>query len=312
MIEIKTKGPIIYRGDLSKLESFIADDGYEYFCSADGEHFYNAKGEKVGGFFKKVGGGIVKGAKGVGKAAAAVGRVIKKMSLAVVKATKTVATGVKKIGGNRKKGATKLIHHKKKAPAGAKQAGQKFSSKNTPAPDLSKGPLAGLKDIGKGILGKGGKAPQSAPGMPAGLAGLGLSPAQAAMYGKSGKSPIVNPDGTVDVFSLPLKKLTPIETKSLKPEEIVQVNGQSYSTKGIEPGKDVVIATDEETGQEIVTVQYEPDEVVAVTGKDGNVEYVKKDDAGMSKALKYTLIIGGSVIVLSVIGYIIYKVSKKK
>lgn len=273
MIEVKTQRPIIYQGDLSELESFIADDGHEYFYSADGEHFYNAKGEKVAGFFKKVGGGIVKGGKGIAKGAAAVGRAIKKAAVAVAKASKTVVAGVKKVGGKAKKGSKKLIHHKRKTPAG-----------------LNAG---------------------------AGLAGLGLSPKQAALLGKGGKLslPQAKPTATAgsDVFSLPLKKLTPIETQSMKPEEIVTVNGQSYSTQGIEPGKDVVVVNDEETGQEMVTVQYEPDEVVGVTGQDGNIEYVKKDDVqGMSKALKYTLIIGGSVIVLTILGYVIYKASKKK
>jgi hypothetical protein len=314
MIEVKTNRPIIYQGDLSELESFIAEDGFEYFYSADGEHFYNAKGEKVKGFFKKVGGGFKKVGGGIVKGAKAIGRVIKKASVAVVKASKNVATGVKKVSGKRKKGTTKLIHHKKKASIGTQQPRQKFGSRNTPQPDLSKGPLAGLKDIGKGILGKGNKGPQPQPipGMPAGLAGLGLSPSQAAIYGKSGKSPNVNPDGTVDVFSLPLKKITTAEAKNMNAKDIVEVNGQQYSAEGIEPGKEVVVTTDEETGQELVTIQYEPDEVVAVTGNDGNTEYVKKDDVkGMSKGLKYTLIIGGSVIALGLIGLIVYQVSKK-
>ena len=328
MIEVITNRPIIYQGNLSELDSFIDEDGQEYFYSADGEHFYNAKGEKVKGFFKKVGGGFKKVGGGIVKGAKAVGRVIKKATVGVVKASKKVASGVKKIGGKAKPGAKKLIHHKKKAPSSLKGAGagisganKKFGSKNTPAADLSKGPLAGLKDIGKGILGKGSKAQQgqSTQGMPAGLAGLGLSPKQAAMFGRNkGGLPLAKPtsdNATIekDVFSLPLKQITSIEAAKLKPEQIVEVKGKQYSVEDIEPGKEVVVTTDEETGQELVTVQYEPEEVVAVTGNDGNTEYVKKGDAkGMSKALKYTLIIGGSVIVLSVVGYLIYTAKKKK
>jgi hypothetical protein len=317
MIEVKTKRPIIYQGDLSELDKFIGADGNEYYCSADGEHFYNAKGEKVGGFFKKVGGGLVKGAKGVAKGAEAVGRVIKKASVAIVKASKTVAAGVKKVGGKAKAGATKLIHHKKKSSSDLKGLGAGLGTSGNKAPLAGLQGLAGLglSPAQAAILGKSGKSP-----LPQGLAGLGLSPAQAAMFGKSGKSPLSMPqakptptpsDGS-DVFSLPLKKLTPIETQSMKPQDIVQVNGQTYSTQGIPAGKEVVVTQDDETGQEMVTVQYQPDEVVGVTGGDGNIEYFKKDDVGMNKALKLTLIIGGSVVVLGIIGYVIYRSSKKK
>jgi len=291
MIEVKTQRPIIYQGDLSELDSFIAEDGNEYFYSADGEHFYNAKGEKVGKFFKKVGGGIVKGAK-------AIGRVIKKASVAVVKASKKVASGVKKVKGKRKPGAKKLIHHKKKSAQSASPtglAGLGLGKAGSALASLGKGKNAKMAESNKGILQQG-------------LASLGLSPSQAAIFGRSKTD-----GGEKDIFSLPLKPITPIEAQQLKPEEVVQVNGQNYSAEGIEPGKEIVVTNDENTGEELVTVPYEANEVVAVTGDDGNVEYIKKEDAKeMNKGLKYALIIGGSVIVLSLIGYLIYTSTKKK
>jgi hypothetical protein len=218
------------------LETFVDEDGDRYYCSADGENFYNAKGQKLKGFFKKVGGGVVKAGKFVGKN-------IAKAARWVAKKSKNAVKGVKNLGKNVKAKGKKLVHQKK-----TKKTNSKISS---------------------------------------------LSVADA-----SGG----------DVFTKPLEKAS----AATPPEKIVDIEGQKYSTEGVEENKAITVSTNPETGEKIAGVEFEPSEVVAVTGDDGYVEYYTPESVGMNKNLKIGLIIGASVIGAALIGFLIYKLVKNK
>jgi len=186
----------------------------------EGSNFYlNADGQKVKGFFKKIGKGVVKGAK-------AVGRAIVKVEHAIAKASKKVVKGVKLAGGKIKAGSKKLIHHKKK-------------------------------------------------------------------------------DGG-DIFTQKL----PIATPETPKDKVVEIAGKQYSTADLPTNKQIVQTTDE-SGNAIAGVEFNPNEVVGVTGADGNIEYQTPDaiEGGMSKNLKIGLIIGGGLLL---VGIIIFAIRKKK
>lgn len=215
--------PFEGRTDLS---SFIGEDGFEYFCSADGEHYYNAKGQKLKGFLKKAGKKTIQAGKWIGKQAKKVGRF-------VVKASKNVANNVKKVGKNVKTKGHNLIHHKAKDSA---------SNGN-------------------------------------------------------------------DIFTKALEPIKESDISKLSPEKIIEVAGKKYSTLDAD-GKEIVETTDA-SGNAIAGIEYKPEEVVAVDGADGNIDYKLPESKGMSKGLKIGLIVGGSLLVVGLIAFAIYK-SKKK
>jgi hypothetical protein len=80
-------------------------DGYSgesYYWGADGDEYYNAKGEKVKDFFKKIGKGLGKGVKGVGKG-------LKKVGQAIVNAErKLIGKNKNKVAGTSEKKGTDL------------------------------------------------------------------------------------------------------------------------------------------------------------------------------------------------------------
>lgn len=228
----------------TELETFLDETGERFYLSANGEEFYNAKGKKVKGVFKKIG-------KGVGKVGKFIGKVAKKVGRGLAKASKTVAIGVKKAGGKVKAGAKKLVHHKKKD-----KAGQTPNAK-------------GRDD-------------------------------------KQSRLPSGDSTGA-DVFTKPL----PPATSATPPSNIVDIAGKKFDASELPSGKEVVQTTDE-NGNAIAGVEYQPSEVVAVTGADGNVEYHTPDAVGMNKNLKIALIVGGSLLVLGIIGFVIYKSRKNK
>jgi hypothetical protein len=146
------------------LERFVdANTGEELFFSANGDCFYNAKGEKKKGFFKKIGKGIVKGVK-------AVGRAIKKASRWVAKKSKKLVGGAKKGGKVKPKG--KKLKHVKTSGTGGKDVfrqelapatastppaktitieGKKFSTENVPPSKpivVATDPTTGMKTVG--------------------------------------------------------------------------------------------------------------------------------------------------------------------
>lgn len=110
-----------------------------------------------------------------------------------------------------------------------------------------------------------------------------------------------------DVFTKPL----PPATSATPPSNIVDIAGKKFDASELPSGKEVVQTTDE-NGNAIAGVEYQPSEVVAVTGADGNVEYHTPDAVGMNKNLKIALIVGGSLLVLGIIGFVIYKSRKNK
>jgi hypothetical protein len=87
-------------------KSYHKFDGADLYIGFDGE-YYNAKGEKVKGFFKNVGKGFVAVAKGVGKGVAFVGKNI-------AKGTKFVVANIKKVvGKDARKGRKERRKNKK-------------------------------------------------------------------------------------------------------------------------------------------------------------------------------------------------------
>lgn len=234
---------------LCELDTFIDEKGERFFCSFDGEKFYNAKGEKIFGAFKKFGKGVVKVGKGAVKAGKFIGIAVKKVARRVVSASKKVASGVKSVGGKAKSGVKKLIHHKK-------------NIKNTNDSNSIKANKPTNKN-----------------------------------FNESSKD---------DVFT----KELPQATYDTPKEKIVEIDGKKFDVTEVPNGKEVVETIDE-NGNKIAGVEYLPQEVVAITGKDGNIEYHTPDSVGMSKNLKLGLIIGGSILGLIIIGFIIYKVKIK-
>ena len=103
----------------------------------------------------------------------------------------------------------------------------------------------------------------------------------------------------------------PPATPNTPPENIVDVAGKKYDATNIPKGKEIV-ETVNENGQKIAGVEYKPDEVVAVTGTDGNIEYHTPEAVGgMSKGVKVALIVGGSLLVLGIVAFVIYKSRNK-
>ena len=236
----------------TQLLGFKDETGEEYFCSVDGENFYNAKGKSILGVFKKIGGGVVKAGKFIGKVAKKVGR-------GLVQASKKVAKGVKTAGGKVKAGVKKLIHHEKKG--------------------------GGAKDEQKGRDDKTGKPNRDS---------------------QQNRPPSGDTRQNSDVFT----KELPLADANTPKENIVDVAGKKFDASSLPSGKEVVQTTDE-SGKPIAGIEYQPSEVVAVTGADGNVEYHTPDAVGMSKTT-IALIVGGSLLVLGIIGFVIYKSRKNK
>jgi flagellar basal body-associated protein FliL len=88
-----------------------------------------------------------------------------------------------------------------------------------------------------------------------------------------------------------------------------------YDKKDLEGSGDTKLMTNEETGEkELVKVLDEKD-VTNLTTEDGEQFPFKNSDlgenkGGMSKGLKIGLIVGGAVLVLGIVGYLIYRSRK--
>ncbi|MEI7960695.1 MAG: hypothetical protein WCI04_00005, partial [archaeon] len=285
------------------VEGGYYDNNEEYF-SADGENFYNAKGEKVGKAFKSVGKGIGKGFKAIGKGFVKVGKFIgkvaKKVGRAVVKASKTVATGVKKTGAKIKDGAKKLVHHKTKEEKQSDwedrniKQGNRQVARDKRVKEHNEKKAKREKEIADAKA-KGQTPPPPLPPLPP-------LPPPTAEEKKAEQNKTPNDTGK-DVFTKELPPATP----STPPQNVVEVAGQKFDATDIPKGKEIVETVDG-SGKKIAGVEFAPEEVVAVQGADGNIEYYTPESvSGMSKGMKMALIIGGSVLVLGIIGFIIYK-----
>lgn len=115
-----------------------------------------------------------------------------------------------------------------------------------------------------------------------------------------------------DVFTKPLTKATPEEVKSMPQDKVVEIEGEKYLADGIDKDKPVTVSQDPETGEKVVGVEYKPEEVVAVDGADGNVEYHTPDSVGMSKNMKIALIVTGAALVLGIVIFVVIKSNKSK
>jgi len=97
----------------TNLDTFTGADGETYHYSFNNDEYYNAKGKKVGDFFKSIGKGIGKGAVAVGKGAKAIFKGIKFIGGKIVgkERSKKIADNVKNRQDKRKvkRGARKLL-----------------------------------------------------------------------------------------------------------------------------------------------------------------------------------------------------------
>lgn len=271
----------------TELEAFQDECGETFYCSADGEDFYNAKGEKLKGVFKKIGKGVVKAGKFIGMVAKKVGR-------ALVQASKKVAKGVKTVGGKIKGGAKKLIHHKSKDEK-AKSKGDRDKKRADKVKEHENAKAKRDKEIADAKA-KGQTPPTPIPPLPKENPVDKVKADAKAMADE-------NPD--TDLFT---KKL-PEANANTPQDKIIEVGGKKYDGTDVPQGKEVVETTDE-NGNPIAGVEFKPSEVVAVTGKDGNIEYHTPDAVGMSKTT-IALIVGGSLLALGLIGFLIYKSRNK-
>lgn len=288
-----------FNADGDTTQIYLGADGEEYF-SADGENFYNAKGEKIKGAFKKVGKGIGKGAKAVGKG-------VVKGAKAVGKAGKWVGSQFKKFVGKLKpksKDARALKKldkkNRKKSEADYKKEKAEFEKKLKERQLLEK---KNEEDKAKGLK------PKALPPNP------------------TPPTPPSGDEGTSENGGKYIDVLPPVENgqKTLPDGSKVSVpndqtakgqDGKMYDKKDLEGSGDTKVMTNEETGEkELVKVLDEKD-VTNLTTEDGEQFPFKNSDlgenkGGMSKGLKIGLIVGGAVLVLGIVGYLIYRSRNK-
>lgn len=93
-------------------------------------------------------------------------------------------------------------------------------------------------------------------------------------------------------------------------------DGKLYDKKDLNGTGDTKIITNEETGQKELVKIIDAKDVTSLTAEDGEQIPFKNSDLGdskegMSKGLKIGLIVGGAVLVLGIIGYLIYRSRNK-
>lgn len=258
----------------SNLNSIVDEvTGEEYFYNANGDDpvVYDKKGKKVKNFF----GNIWKGLKAIGHAFVVAERW-------VVHEPNKIANKVRKLEG------------KEEVPFGAKRL-KRVKAKEQKKKDKE------TADYMKKIM-----AENQVEGEKKGLTQAEIDAKNAKALADQEKA---NDENAKDFFQMELKPLTSEQVAKEKPEDIAEVDGKKYSTNGVSKDKPITLSTDQ-NGKKSVVVEHSTDEVVATKGANGEVEYVlKKDVEGMSKTLKYGLIIGGAVLL---IGLGIYLYKKKK
>ena len=153
------------------IEFTDGDTGESLYWSADGDEYYNAKGEKIKNVFKAIGKGIGKGAKGVVKGVKWLGKNIAKASRWVVKKSKNAAKGTRRAGKGAKVKGKPLQHTQTAATGGVDKfigplpfadattpkdkiieiEGQKFSGVSVPANKpliIATDPVTGKNSVG--------------------------------------------------------------------------------------------------------------------------------------------------------------------
>ena len=275
-------------------------DGDDDFYDADGDEFYNArgrskgksvpsfgstqgqsgakgqKGGKVKGFFKKVGRGFGKTGKWIGKQAKSFVKFVGKLK--PKKGARKLRVQTRR--DNKAKAKEEARIKREKEIADAKAKGQ------TPPPPLPP-PTPAEQQAQK-------QAEQH----------LDIIPP--VVPDASGKMMKQNPDGTVT---------------EVPKENVVQApNGQMIDKKDTEGSGTLVTTTNPETGKPEVAVIVPPDQVATVETESGEVipfkasdlEENKEEKKGLSKGMKTALWVGGGLIALGVIVFVIYKMRGNK
>jgi len=93
-------------------------------------------------------------------------------------------------------------------------------------------------------------------------------------------------------------------------------DGKLYEKKDLNGTGDTLVITNEQTGLKELVKIIDAKDVTNLTAEDGEVIPFKNSDlgdakSGMSKGLKIGLIVGGAVLVLGIIGYLIYRSRNK-
>lgn len=244
---------IPFDGRQDLIEFTDGDFGDSYYYSADGDEYYNAKGEKVKDFFKKFKKGGDFWGKGVGKGISAVAKAIGSVSRKILGKSKEKDKGTKE---ERKADRDKRRTERKDSRD--KRRTERKEEKELQRQQNEKGETTYQQNLAKADAN------------------------------------------------------TPDDKK-------VKVGGETYSTEGVPKDKQVVVTTDQKTGEKSVGVEYKADEVVAVKGDDGNYSYYKDGASGgtppppppppkMSTTTKIAIAVGG----VAVLGVIVYLIAKKK
>lgn len=296
-------------GDVEQV--YLGADGEEYY-SADGETFYNAKGEKIKGAFKKVGKGIKKGAneggKKVKKGFKDAGSWIKKQFKKFVgklkpkskdaRALKKLERGKKrteKKAGKKLTKETEAIYKKEKAEFDRKVKERDLLEKKN-AEEKAKGlnppPLPPPP------------TPPTPPTADAGTPDAGTPNAGAEKY-IDVLPPVVNGEKTLPDGS----KVAVSNDQTAQGQD-----GKTYDKKDLEGTGDTQVITNEETGEKELAKIIDAKDVTTLPTEDGEGVPFKSTDVseggekkGMSKGLKIGLIVGGSLIVLGIVAYLIYR-----
>jgi hypothetical protein len=305
-------------GDVEQV--YLGADGEEYY-SADGETFYNAKGEKIKGAFKKVGKGIGGGAKkvgkGIGKGAKAVGGGFKKAGQWIGKQFKKFV-GKLKPKSKEARALKKLDRSKKRSD---KKAGKKLTKETEAIYKKEKADFdrkvkerdllekKNAEDKAKGLKTDTLPPPPIPPIIP--TADAGTPDTGNTNTGTEKYVDVLPP--VIDGY-----KTLPDGSKVAVPNEQTAQgqDGKMYDKKDLEGTGDTQVITNEETGEKELAKIIDEKEVTNLKTEDGEEIPFKNTDLGenkkgMSKGLKIGLIVGGSLIVLGIVAYLVYR-SKNK
>ncbi len=117
-----------------------------------------------------------------------------------------------------------------------------------------------------------------------------------------------------DVLTEPLQKIDKKEAEKLPDNQVVIVEDKAYKVpEDLPKNAPIVVNNDPKTGEKTVSIDIPKEEAVAVPDAQGNITYYRESkEEGMSKGLKTALIVGGAVVGVALIGFLIYRVTKKK
>jgi hypothetical protein len=298
-------------GDVEQV--YLGADGEEYY-SADGETFYNAKGEKIKGAFKKVGKGIGGGAKKVGKG---IGKGAKAVGGGFKKAGQWIGKQFKKFVGKLKP-KSKDARALKKLERGKKRTDKKANKKLTKETEAiyKKEKAEFDRKVKERDLLEKKNAEEKAKGL--NPPPLPPPPIPPIIPTDDSGTPSAGAEKYVDVLPPVVdgEKTLPDGSKVAVPnDQTAQGNdGKTYDKKDLEGTGDTQVITNEETGEKELVKVIDAKDVTTLPTEDGEGVPFKSTDVseggekkGMSKGLKIGLIVGGSLIVLGIVAYLIYR-----